>query len=152
MSGIMQCGDPNWIITLQQAFDTALADTSNDASDVRFSISEEYLEPPPDLRPTSGALGWTCRIEDGKVIEFTPVPDAGADVVVQLDYSVFDELARIIVDGDAAQQLMERRAGEALGSGRMRMTGSLGNAAALVMAKVHDTMAKAMLVSTKETS
>ncbi|MEO5723374.1 MAG: hypothetical protein ABIQ39_02260 [Ilumatobacteraceae bacterium] len=149
----MQCGDPAWTQALRDTFETTLVAAGADATDVHFSISEQYDAPPEDLAPDSGPLGWTCRIVGGSIIEFSRQPQPDVDLRVRLDYAVFDELARIVVDGDSATQVrMDERAGQAIQQGRMSVDGSAAGAPPWLMAAVHDTMARTILAATQEDS
>src|SRR6478609_2903612 len=122
----MRCGDPAWTDALRESFAATLAAAGPDARGVVFSISEEYDSPPDDLVPDGGPLGWTCRIADGVVVEFSRSPRPDVDLRVRLDYALFDELARIVVDGDPAREAdMGERAGTAVAAGRMHVDGSL---------------------------
>jgi hypothetical protein len=140
----MRAGDPAWTAKLRQTFEATLAAAGNDARGVNFSVSEEYRDPPADLAPTDDrALGWTCRIRDGEVIEFARAPASDVDGRVQLDYDVFAELAAIVIAGDPdKQEQTERRAASALAEGRMVITGTFDTAPPWLMANVHDIMAR----------
>lgn len=149
----MRCADHAWIDELRAAFESTLANAGDDATTVHFSISEQYDSPPGDLTPADGPLGWTCRIALGSIVGFDRSPQSDVDVRVRLDYEVFDELARIVVDGDPARQAqMDGRAGEAVQAGRMTIAGSTAAAPPWLMATVHDTMARVVLAATEEGS
>jgi uncharacterized protein (TIGR02246 family) len=142
MSLTMRAGDPAWTTKLHETFVSTLQSVGNPTG-VDFSISEEYRDPPLDLAPADGtALGWTCRIVDGAVVEFVRAPQPDVDCRVALDYPVFAELAGLVIAGDAGKQrAMERRQASAIGDGTMTVAGSLEKAPSC-LAEVHDTMAR----------
>ena len=147
----MRCADTTWLDALRAAFEETLVAAGGDAAGVHFSISEQYDSPPADLAPPDGPLGWTCRIAGGEIVEFTRAPRPDVDLRVRLDYDVFDELARIVVDGDAdGQARLDARAGEAIQAGRMEVAGSLAGVPPWLMSTVHDTMARTVLAATQE--
>jgi hypothetical protein len=128
---------------LHETFVAELRAVGDDARGVDFSISEEYRDPPPDLAPADGsALGWTCRIVDGVVVEFSRTPRPDVDCRVELDYPVFAELAALVVAGDADKQAsMERQQAKAVGDGALIVVGTLDKVPPC-LATVHDTMAR----------
>jgi hypothetical protein len=138
-----RAGDPTWMTKLHETFVAALRMAGDDARGVDFSIAEEYRDPPPDLAPPDGAaLGWTCRIVDGTVVEFSSVPRSDVDCRVALDFPVFEELAAAVIGADPKKQRwMQERQEAAIADGTMAVTGSLDNAPPC-LADVHDTMAR----------
>jgi uncharacterized protein (TIGR02246 family) len=140
----MRAGDPAWTTKLHETFASTLHSVGNPTG-IDFSISEEYRDPPPDLVPADGAaLGWTCRIVDGEVVEFARTPQADVDCRVALDYPVFAELAASVIDGDPDKQgAMQRRQASAIADGTMTVVGGLDKAPAC-LADVHDTMARVL--------
>ena len=139
----MRAGEPAWMTKLHEAFEAALLAAGDAVRGVDFSISEEYREPPADLAPADGAvLGWTCRIADGVVVEFSRAPQPDVDCCIELDYSVFAELAALVIEGDAGKQkAMEQRQVAAINNGSFIVTGDLGKVPPC-LANVHDAMAR----------
>lgn len=139
----MRCGDAEWLATLRRTFDTLVAEAGPAAADVRFSISEQYDDAPSDLVDATGVLGWTCRIGDGAAA-FATTPSTDVDVMIRLTYELFDELARIVVAGDAERRAaMDQRAAEAIAGGSMHVQGRLDGAPPW-LATLHDRMAEAV--------
>jgi hypothetical protein len=141
----MRCGDEAWLDELQRTFEAVVAEAGDAAQGVTFAISEQYDEPPADLRPGAGPSGWTFRLTDGRG-GLRRSPSTDVDVHVRLDHAVFDELARVVVDGDPARAAwLAERAGAAIATGTMVVTGSLDTAPSWLMPAVHDRMARAVL-------
>jgi hypothetical protein len=139
----MRAGDAAWTRKLEQAFEATLRDAGDDVRGVDFSIAEAYRDPPPDLVPHDGTtLGWTCRIVNGALVEFLPVPEEEVDCRIELDYPVFAELAAVVVAGDAGKQkAMDDRLANALADGSVVVSGAIDKVPAC-FADVHDTMAR----------
>jgi hypothetical protein len=139
----VRAGDPAWTRKLEEAFESALRAAGDDVRGVDFSISEAYRDPPADLAPEDGTtLGWTCRIIDGAVVEFLPVPEPEVDCRIELDYPVFAELAASVIAGDPAkQEAMEQRQASAIADGSMVVSGAIDKVPPC-FADVHDTMAR----------
>jgi hypothetical protein len=151
MALTMRAGESAWMTKLHEAFVTALRAAGDAARGVDFSIAEEYRNPPPDLDSAddAAALGWTCRIVDGVVVEFSRTPQPDVDCYIVLDYPVFAELATLVVDGDADKQnAMEQRQAKAIADGTLIVTGALDNAPPC-LADVHDAMARVTDASTR---
>jgi hypothetical protein len=151
MATTMRAGDPEWTTKLHKAFVAALQAAGDDARGVEFSISEEYRDPPSDLAPADGPLGWTCRISDGAVTEFVRRPHPDVDGRVQLDYSLFVELASVVIGGDAdKQEWTQQRSASAIADGSLIVTGGFDTSPPWLMATVHDAMARLTDAPTKE--
>jgi hypothetical protein len=150
MTLMMRAGESAWMTKLHETFVAALRKAGDDARGVDFSIAEEYRNPPPDLVSADGAaLGWTCRIVDGVVVDFSRTPQPDVDCYVALDYPVFAELATLVIEGDVDKQSsMEQRQARAIADGTLIVTGALVKAPPC-LANVHDAMARVTDVSTR---
>jgi hypothetical protein len=111
---------PGWIETARQVITTALR--SKDLSNIAFSLSEEFTNPPEHLRRGAPSIGFTVRIAQGEV-EVAGEPDEGATFRVISDYADALELARDPDLAAADPNLMLER----LTSGRMKIVGNPGD-------------------------
>lgn len=143
-------GDPDWIGALGATFASLLRDGGDRAHGLTFSLSEEYVDPPREVAPIDGGpLGWTLRITDGRIEEFVREPASDVDVSVRLDYAVFDQLARIVVDGDeAVHATMTALIMSGMEAGTITVTRHDVPTPTWLTDAVHDTMARLPLAAT----
>ncbi|GAA4558353.1 hypothetical protein [Pseudonocardia xishanensis] len=108
--------------------------------DVRFSMSETFVNVPARLRRQDGRpVGWSCRV-DGAKTSFYRAPDPLAEYRVRLDWAAARDFIKIEYGANP------ERAGAALDvllrTGGCVRFGAKSAAADRFMLRVHDTMAR----------
>ena len=108
---------PPWIEMARAEITDALS-SAGDLDVEPYTLSEEFTDPPPHLRPDGGTIGFFVRVGRGRV-EVGDRPEPGADCRVVSDYADALVVARDPDAGAADPEEAERR----MATGKLRIIG-----------------------------
>jgi hypothetical protein len=134
-------GSPEWCERLKVAFEEAAASRDAEERELRYTLSEVYLDPPPELNPVNGKLAWHVRFTPTGA-EWKPGEADAPDILIVGRYAALAELGRVIVDDEPeTRKRMDDMIRAARRAGDLTYTNTLATQPTFT-AGVHDIMAR----------
>ena len=93
-------GSESWAAAVHGAWAACVAIAALEQPDLTFSMSETVTNPPEHLGRAGAASGWSCVVEDGRLVGFRAGGDAAAAYRVTAAYELLRDLCRFEVAGD----------------------------------------------------
>ncbi len=136
MGDTFELASPEWMAEIRTLLERTVRDL--DIGGGRFTISEEFTDPPAHLLPEGAtSIAWHFRVTDGAV-EIGDGPLAGADLETIIDYDTCLPIARLVYDSPEALDDLQRRRAEATAAGKLTRKGDESVLPAELMQRLFD--------------
>jgi hypothetical protein len=99
-------GSPEWLAAFQATMAAIVAVAAQDIPDLTFSMSEISQDPPEHLGGAGGEVGWSCFVENGRLVRFTFDSREPVDYRLNAKYRAMIQFARFEI-GDAPERKAE---------------------------------------------